>query len=48
MSISKTAKALQFVGISFWLAAFIAVGLWPMAVFVGAITVPAGIAACFH
>ena len=48
MKISKTAKVLQFVGISFWLVAFVAVGLWPMAVVVGAITVPAGIPACFH
>ena len=48
MSISKAANVLQFVGISFWLAVFVADGLWPMAVFVGAITVPAGIAACFN
>ena len=47
MKISKTAKVLQFVGISVWLVAFVAVGLWPMAVVVGAIAVPAGIAACF-
>ena len=48
MSISKTAKVLQFVGISVWLAVFVAVGLWPRAVFVGIITVPAGVAACFN
>ena len=47
MTISKTAKALQFVGIAVNLAILAAVGLAPMAVLMGIIVVPAGVAACF-
>ena len=47
MTISKTAKVLQFVGIAANLALLTAVGLGLMAVLVGIIVVPAGVAACF-
>ena len=48
MTISKTAKVLQFVGIAVNLAILTSVGLAPMAVLVGIIVVPAGVAACFN
>lgn len=47
MRISKTAKVLQFLGIAANTGLFVAIGLWPMAVLVGIIMVPAGVAACF-
>ncbi|MFZ2484556.1 MAG: hypothetical protein WAW81_01270 [Minisyncoccia bacterium] len=46
-SCSRTAKVLQFLGIMLNCGLLTIFGLWPMAVAVGVITIPAGIAACF-
>ncbi len=47
MKISKTAKVLQFLGITVNLAILTVVGLAPVAVVAGVIALPAGVAACF-
>ncbi|MCR4279673.1 MAG: hypothetical protein NUV78_02985 [Candidatus Zambryskibacteria bacterium] len=44
---SRAAKVLQLLGIVANIVLYSAIGLWPVAVFAGVITVPAGIAACF-
>ncbi len=44
----RIAKVLQFFGIAVNLAILTVVGLAPIAVVVGGITIPAGIAACFN
>jgi hypothetical protein len=47
MTVSKTAKVLQFFGIAVNMALLAYVGLVGHAVVVGLIGLPAGIAACF-
>jgi len=44
----RTARVLQFFGIALNLAILFAIGLWPLAVVVGVVAVPAAIAACFN